>query len=90
MELSGIWIGAILTLGIFSFLYKDNPVYKITEAIFIGVSAGYYAIVYFFENIYKKFWQGAVTADQPDEWLWGGAILGFLFLTRLFPQLCLQ
>ena len=24
----GVWIGAFLTLGIFSFLYRDNPVYK--------------------------------------------------------------
>ena len=25
-ETLGIWIAALLTLGIFSFLYKDNPV----------------------------------------------------------------
>jgi len=87
MELLGIWIAALLTLGIYSFLYKDNPVYKVTEAIFIGVSAGYYAIVYFFDSIYKKFWLGAVTSDQPDWWLWGGAILGILFLTRLIRKL---
>jgi len=87
METVGIWCGAILTLAIFSFLYKDNPVYKACEAIFIGVSAGYYAIVYFFDSIYKKFWLGAVTADQPEEWLFGGAILGVLFLTRLFPKI---
>ncbi len=86
MELLGIWIGAVLTLGIFSFLYKDNPVYKVTEAIFIGVSAGYYAIVYFFDSIYKKFWLGAVVADEKDLMLYGGAVLGFLFLSRLYSK----
>lgn len=87
MELLGIWIAALLTLGIYSFLYKDNPVYKVTEAIFIGVSAGYYAIVYFFDSIHKKFWLGVVATDQPDWWLVGGAILGILFLTRLIRKL---
>jgi len=29
-----------LSLGIMSFLYRDNKVYKFCEAIFIGISAG--------------------------------------------------
>jgi len=37
----GIWIAAILTLLILSFLYKDNPFYKLAESIFVGVSIGY-------------------------------------------------
>ena len=87
MEMLSIWIAALLTLGIFSFLYKDNPLYKACEAIFVGVSAAYWAIVFYFDNIYKKFWEGAVTADKPDYFLWIGAILGLLFLTRLVPKI---
>lgn len=37
----GTWIAAILTLMIFSFLYKDNPFYKVAESLFAGVSIGY-------------------------------------------------
>jgi len=33
----GIWVAAFLTLGIFSFLYRDNPLYKMTESILVGV-----------------------------------------------------
>jgi hypothetical protein len=40
-----IWIGALLTLLIFSFLYKDNPFYKFAEHLFVGVSAGYWMVV---------------------------------------------
>src|SRR2546422_135414 len=29
----GVWIAALLTLGIFSFLYKDNPAYKLCEQV---------------------------------------------------------
>ncbi len=35
------WVGGLLTLMIFSFLYKDNPFYKFAEHLFVGVSAGY-------------------------------------------------
>lgn len=89
MELIGIWVAALLTLGIFSFLYKDNPVYKICESIFVGVSAGYWAIVFFFDNIQRKFWYGVFPSDNsdPNYMLWGGAILGVLMLLRLSSKI---
>ncbi|MCD6579049.1 hypothetical protein J7L48_06200 [bacterium] len=34
-------IAAILTLFIFSFLYKDNPLYKFAEHLLVGISVGY-------------------------------------------------
>lgn len=85
----GMFIAVLLTLGIFSFLYKDNPVYKVCEAIFVGVSAGYWAVVYFFDNIHKKFWQGVFPSNgnEADYWLWGGAILGVLMLFRLSKKI---
>lgn len=47
----GVWIAAFFTLAIYSFLYKDNVVYKITENIFIGVAAGYYVVVQWFDVV---------------------------------------
>jgi hypothetical protein len=41
----GIWVAAILTLCVFSFLFRDNPLYKLAEHLFVGVSAGYYIIL---------------------------------------------
>lgn len=41
-EIVGTWIAAILTLCIFSFLYKDNHLYKFAEYLFVGSSAGYF------------------------------------------------
>lgn len=37
----GNWAGAICTLGIFSILYKENPVYRFFEHIFVGLAAGW-------------------------------------------------
>ena len=42
----GAWIAAFLTLGIFSYLYRDNPFYKIAEHVFVGVSAAYVCLLY--------------------------------------------
>ena len=37
----GAWVATFLTIGIFSYLYKDNPFSKASEHLFVGVSAGY-------------------------------------------------
>jgi len=89
MDALNLTIAAILTLGIFSFLYKDNPVYKMTEALFVGVSAGYWAVVFFFDNIHKKLYLGLFPNGDgaPDYWLLGGAILGILMLFRLSSKI---
>jgi len=83
MEHFGIWVAAFLTLGIYSFLYRDNPWYKLSEAIFIGISAGYWVVTLFWDNFYGKFWIGR----SEDPWLWVGAVLGFLMLLRLIPKI---
>ncbi len=38
----GEWVAAFLTLAIFSFLYKDNIIYRLAESVFAGISFGYY------------------------------------------------
>jgi len=50
----GIWIAAFLTLGIYSFLYKDNPLYKLVEHLFVGVSAGYWVTKQWDNVLYKN------------------------------------
>ena len=37
----GAWVATGLTLLIFSFLYKDNPLFKLAEHLYVGVSIGY-------------------------------------------------
>jgi len=51
----GILIAAILTLCIYSFLYKDNPFYRLAEHIFVGISAGYWVAYYFRNAIIPNF-----------------------------------
>ena len=87
----GIWLGALLTLAIYSFLYRDNPIYKLAEHIFVGVSAGYYVGVTFWDTAVPKIWQPlfdpiAVGRDRPDWLVIPPALLGLLIFTRFFPR----
>ncbi len=36
-----VWIGVFLTLCVFSFLYRDNPLYRFAEHLMVGVANGY-------------------------------------------------
>tara|TARA_X000001036_G_scaffold121142_1_gene114689 strand:- start:1312 stop:2271 length:960 start_codon:yes stop_codon:yes gene_type:complete len=41
----GLWLSAIFTLFILSFLVGDNPAYKFAEAMVVGTSAGYVMVI---------------------------------------------
>jgi len=41
LDIFGIWVAVFLTLMVLSFLYKENPFFRLTEYIFIGLSSGY-------------------------------------------------
>src|SRR5215475_13713953 len=45
----GVWVAAALTLGIFSFLYRDNAFYKLSESLLVGVSAAYWMVVAYWD-----------------------------------------
>ncbi|MEW6277828.1 MAG: hypothetical protein AB1758_04325 [Candidatus Eremiobacterota bacterium] len=83
-QVVGIWISAFLTLCIFSFLYKDNPFYKFAEHVFIGVSAGYWMVLGYWNvlkpNLIDQILTGKLIFVIP-------AVLGVLLLLRLVPSI---
>ena len=67
-EIISAWLYVLLTLCIFSFLYKDNPFYKAAEHLFVGVSAGYVAVLSFWQqvqpNLFGRLWPSRVDVDD--------------------------
>jgi len=67
-EIMGAWLVVLLTLCIFSFLYKDNPFYKAAEHLYVGVSAGYVAVISFWQqvqpNMFGRLWPSRVDVDD--------------------------
>lgn len=99
MSATVIWttIGAILTLCVYSFLYKDNPFYKFAEHLVVGVSAGYYLVIYYFNFIQPRVvnpvfflrYGGDPIRFAGFEW-WMALIpglLGLMLYTRFFPKI---
>jgi len=54
IDVVGYWLGIFLTFSCLSFLYKDNPFYKLAEHVFIGVSIGYLIVLQYGDNIDPK------------------------------------
>ncbi|OYD14629.1 hypothetical protein CH333_06800 [candidate division WOR-3 bacterium JGI_Cruoil_03_44_89] len=81
----GIWIAALLTLCIFSFLYKDNPFYRFAEHLFVGVSAGYWAMYSWYNVLLPNL--GRPLFMEHRLILLIPLTLGILMLLRLFPKI---
>lgn len=84
IETVGIWVGALLTLAIFSFLYRDNPVYKFAESLFVGVGAGYWLAV-LFQNTLRPNLINELAAH--NWWRLGPLVLAVVMILRLFPRI---
>jgi hypothetical protein len=75
-----IWVAAFFTLSLFSFLYKDNPFYKIAEHIFAGLSAGYYFGLIWNSVILQQMIDPMI--DNGEWWMVFPGILGVLMFSR--------
>jgi len=84
METFSVWLGYALTLFILSFLFKDNPFYKLAEHVFVGISAGYYIAL---------AWQETIKPNLVDQlgagnwWRLVALALSILMFTRFVPKI---
>ena len=82
----GIFIAAGITLSLYSFLYKDNPLFKFAENLYVGVAAAY---------TLTQVWYTVLLADvvtplseldsesMSNLWLIVPSLLGLFMLTQL-------
>lgn len=86
----GVIVAAGCTLALYSFLYKDNPLFKFAEHVYVGVAAAYVFGVTWYHSLYGEiivsyFDIGAEGANSGghDPWVMlFPTLLGFLMLTR--------
>lgn len=90
MQIFGVWVAALLTLCIYSFLYRDNPFYRFAEHLFVGISVGYGIVLSIHQGFipfaWKPFW-AAVTGGSLSGLIKLIPIgFGLLFFARLTPR----
>mgnify|MGYP003331323550 CR=1 FL=1 len=89
IEVFGVLVAGFLTLCIYSFLYKDNPLYRFAEYLFVGVSAGY-TLSRAFHDVFDKLIWGPLVDPAPGattDWaILIPVILGIFLILKLVPQ----
>ncbi len=41
IDVIGVWVGVFVTLMVLSFLYRENPFFRVAEYVFLGLATGY-------------------------------------------------
>ena len=87
----GAIVATGFTLALYSFLYRDNPLFKFAEHVFVGVAAAYIFGQYWYNSLYGEI---IVTftgeSDNPNRSAWlllVPTVLGLLMLTRFSTRL---
>jgi hypothetical protein len=72
-----LWAAVIATLGVYTILYRENPISRLFEHIFVGLSAGYLLLITWTLNLQPKWWTPMV---EERRWYWiFAALVGCLF-----------
>ena len=81
-----IWtiLGGLITLAIFSFLYRDNPLYKMAEHIAVGVSVGFIIVTYYNTIFLPKIWNNVLHLGKYDYLI--PLAFGVLLFARFTPK----
>jgi len=81
----GVWVAAGLTLMMFSFIYRDNALFKFGEHLYLGISLGYFMVTTYWQSLYPDVYR-RIGIDH-NYWVILPALLGLFILLRLVPSL---
>lgn len=96
----GAWVAVSLTFGLYSFLYKDNPVFKFCEHVYLGTGMGWLLVSMYFTIVKpdllvplahvfqaKVFGKNIELQENETFWLLIPAFLSVFLLLRFVPKL---
>jgi hypothetical protein len=86
-----IWtiVGFFLTLMVFSYLFGDNPLFRLVTYLFVGVSAGFAAVMVIYHVLMPRllfpFLEGSFGLQAGLVIV--PLVLGILLILKMFPRL---
>lgn len=88
-----VTISAILTLGLYSLLYRENKFYRFVEHTFVGLAAGFSMYQIVSEVLYPRWWLPMVGRAPVDgmpmvvsHWIWAALLPIGLLAFFVFSQ----
>jgi hypothetical protein len=80
-EMVGMWVAALLTLAVLSFILGSNPFFRLAEYLFVGVAAGYAASLAWSNVLWPRL---RLLLEAPSAYWYYGLFfaLGILLLGR--------
>jgi hypothetical protein len=82
-DLIGVWAGAILTLLVFSYLLGDTLLFRLAQAVFVGVAVGYAATVAVYLVLLPRLLDPLIENAWLNWPLFFPLALGMLLFTKL-------
>lgn len=87
-ESGGAIVGFVLTLFVFSFVLKDNPLYRLAVHLLVGVSAGYVVVVVVQDTLLPVVQTILDEPGRPAGLVWiVPLILALLLLLKAIPRI---
>lgn len=86
-ETFGIWVSALLTLMVYSYLLGDNPLFRLAEHLFVGSAVGYAAVVACHSVLRTQLILPLAYDFQANWPLLIPVVLGLLLLTKARPSI---
>ena len=80
-----IWVGALFSIAVFTYLYGENPAWRVAEHVYVGITAAY-TVGYQFHNTIKPTLMEDILQDGHWSFIIP-AIIGLLIYTRYVPSI---
>lgn len=61
------FLGGIATLALYSLLYRENPIYRLFEHVYLGLAAGYVSMMAITSVVRPKWYEPVF---EKGQWLW--------------------
>jgi hypothetical protein len=78
-----VWIGVLCTLAIYSLLYRENPIYRFFEHMYIGLAAGY-SLGPLGVDILYRYWIEPIWIQ--GYWAWAFVVPYGMYLYFIFSE----
>ncbi|NOZ05267.1 MAG: hypothetical protein GXP41_02790 [Chloroflexi bacterium] len=81
-----VWIGAILTLMVYSYLLGDNPLSRLAKHLLVGTAVAYGAVIAYHQVLYPSLLRPLQKDPSANWYLVIALVLGLLLLTKSTPS----